>query len=219
VTFPQGSTNQRWQGITVRNVRGDPAYWQIGLEGSGGEFKDVTIENCHFVTSTTNFYPVLVNSTVRQLRFRNIHLEGPSAGGPYNTGLMRLISAASTCVVDSVHVIGKVNALGRMENTVRFFISGLFAEDTNHQAWFETITGAAVTIRGCNGMHAAANDNITVTAGTTTSEDSGFRVDVNNVVRSANGRCWNTNAARSCGVGPVQCNGTTWTHEITGATF
>lgn len=47
----------------------------------------------------------------------------------------------------------------------------------------------------------------------------GMPVDVSVVTKAAGLRAYNTNASLSCGVGPVYCNGTVWTHVTTGATY
>jgi hypothetical protein len=221
LSLRDGGSNQLYKGITIRNVRGDPSYWQVTLEsiGAGSEVKDVTIENTHFFVGADTWYPILVTALVRHMRLRNLRIEGPTTGTPTNCGLMRADGAVSTLTCDGIAALGKVYSIGRFVNTVRFFLSNVFAEDVNHLGWFLLNTGASATVKGCNGMNGAAVEDITKTAGSLASEAINFKVDVNSVTRAANSFCWNTNAARSCGIGPVMCDGTTWKHMITAATF
>lgn len=46
-----------------------------------------------------------------------------------------------------------------------------------------------------------------------------FECDVALLTRTAGSQAYNTNAALSCGVGPVTCDGTTWRHVHSGATY
>ena len=59
-----------------------------------------------------------------------------------------------------------------------------------------------------------------VTAGgVVRSRGLGYQVDVSKLTKAAGDMATNTNAALSCGVGPVICDGTTWKHLYTGATY
>lgn len=71
---------------------------------------------------------------------------------------------------------------------------------------------AGLTLSGAAGL--ARDGSQVVTARSLTTE-----CDVSKLAKTANTMAYNTNAALGCGIGPVVCNGTSWKHLFSGATY
>lgn len=80
---------------------------------------------------------------------------------------------------------------------------------------------AAVVVEGCSGLKASNTSSSVTSTGTLELKSYNFPMDVGNaqLIKNTGNMAYNTNAARSCGVGPVGYNGTAWYNSLSGATF
>jgi hypothetical protein len=208
------------RGLVLRNCRTLSSFKaSVNLAATG--VADLTILDTVYTFGAAGYAVTIQSGTfLRNLRFRNCRMVAPSAGGPFNIGFLQTINGASIgeVVFDGCASIDYAFVLGEFGTGGFLTINGCFGETVNCEGYLRLVTGAAITIRQAN-MLSSGTDDVTKVAGTITSEAQNMRCDVNTLQRVANSLAWNTNAGRSCGVGPVKCDGTTWTHVITGATF
>lgn len=80
------------------------------------------------------------------------------------------------------------------------------------------IYGGAITLRAF-GMKGDQPPWVSDGAGTIHSKTFDYQADVAKLAKAQGNMAYNNNGARSCGVGPVVCDGTTWKHIYTGATY
>jgi len=77
-----------------------------------------------------------------------------------------------------------------------------------------------VTVSGA-GLRRAGSEKPVYRDGTqvVTTKSLTTEADLSVITKSANAMAYNTNSGLSCGVGPVVCDGTSWKHLFTGATY
>lgn len=90
---------------------------------------------------------------------------------------------------------------GMINQPVRIYDSG---SATIHGNGWSGYTGSAAVRSATEVLHVKAQD---------------FPVDISITAKASGNRAMNTNAALSSGAGPVICDGTTWKHLVSGATY
>lgn len=205
--------------VTLRRISAPAATTgravQIAL---GAIVKDVTIENCYFAppasTYAINIATGSPQPSVSLLRVRNCRLRVATK----SAGLITTASSSqtlTTLMVEGLLVDQAAWAIGDFYTATDVVVSGLKAVDVT--GWFNVRSGATVDVKAAAGM--IGNVQSIGNSGTARARDFGFLVDVGLLERTANGIAYNTNASRSCGAGPVVCDGTNWKHLFTGATY
>jgi len=83
---------------------------------------------------------------------------------------------------------------------------------------FSVRAAGNLTIRA-GAMSLTGGASSVLSGGVLSSKTFGFRCDVSILAKAAGDMAHNTNAALSCGVGPVVCDGTSWKNLFSGATY
>jgi hypothetical protein len=180
------------------------------------------IADCEW-TLSGNGFPIQVTGTttvnLRALILRNLKVNAPSGGG-FTIGLLNVPAGVAIPVIfcDALQSNGQAYLVGQLGAAHRVVCEGVYAE-VGHLGYARILSTAAVTFAGA--AAAAAAEQVAVASGTPTvkGESFGFRCDVSTLSRATNSMAYNTNAALACGAGPVVCDGTSWKHVFTGATY
>jgi hypothetical protein len=156
------------------------------------------------------------NAAVTRATFTGCHVQGTGGGG-----LVRGIAATNGlptlnvvgCVVTGVAWIGDLGTTSDVTLSGTSYLSP-------GQGLFNVRATAALTVRGGGNNLTPGTADITVAAGgTVTSRTFDFSAKASRLAKVANAMAFNNEAALSCGVGPIICDGTTWKHLYTGATY
>lgn len=149
-----------------------------------------------------------------------IEVDGGSFGGQAAAG-NRVIDISGTCTCEAV-TLRDIKTSANSQWVISHGGSGttrLHIENSKLQgsAPFRTANTSGFDISGSNtvwgGTPALSGTGVTKPVSTD------VRLDVGLINKVATALAFNTNAARSCGVGPVYCDGTNWIHLATNATY
>lgn len=212
--------NNEIHGLVLRAVNNQQDSPAVIIASTGSSHSSVKVADCDFTSAITTgtYYPIQVSgSTCRNLTLENLRING-AATGTATVGLVQGTSGPGEVFAHSIRGTGKVYILGTYTSTTRIWGSAIEHEDANGLGYFQTNTGAVVDVRDWSSLSAGV-DGIVVTAGTVVSNTPTFRADVGLLVTTTGSMAWNTNASRSCGVGPCARSSTAWVNLATGATF
>lgn len=159
----------------------------------------------------------------------------PNKYGIYIVGNSTTTNTVRRVIVDGVRRAGPTGGgLVRTDTGGSLGEIHLVDADSTDSSWLAQVGGPGTVelfMRGCRGnvllnsstfVREAGGGTIATGAtlgGSVRSMSFDFKVDVGLLTRAAHDRAYNTNASRACGVGPVICDGTTWKHIYTGATY
>lgn len=156
-------------GLVLRgcNNLGDAPAVLIDVTGSSAH-SSVKVADADYTTAITSgsYYPIsCTNSTLRTLILENLRLNAATTGTA-TVGLVNAASAPGWLVASGCRGTGKVLLLGTIATTCRISARGCEQEDANGLGWFNTVTGAVVTVcEWANNFFGGLN-TITQTAGT-----------------------------------------------------
>jgi hypothetical protein len=193
-------------GVTVNNIAANVPI--VRVQGAIGDlqmrnFNGQLSAGCHVLQVTTN-------STVNRLSMSGMNLQG---GGTY---VKMSDTGAVVEMISMTNIIGKT--MGFLIDTAR--ATEVFAKFAGviHDA---TTNGSFLVRSGANLR--IVTDRMAAGAPSTTGgflKVSGdLECDVSLLARSVGSQAYNTNAALSCGVGRVICDGTNWKNLFTGLTY
>jgi hypothetical protein len=152
----------------------------------------------------------------------NSHLEVATGGS--GSGIVRSQDSAATvsyALVSSCVVANSNYALGMIGSTCTIFAKNIRAGGASASSWIRAVGTAAVLTVYADGLRGTV-DGVTIdTSSSLASKGFGLRLDVGatGLSKTAGDTAYNTDAARSCGVGPVVSDGTNWKGLFSGATF
>lgn len=204
--------------LSVEGVRATPNTSTDGI-WVNGTINDLVVRD--WQSAITGYVVRLDDATssarVDRLTMSDVHLTLPSTNGGYIraqlSGHTLPVAALTNCVADKTAWIADVGC------TIAFLLSNV--RTTNSGSGIMNLRSTAVaTIRGGGNDLSAGASGVVLAAGAVANcYTLGFPCDVNSLTKVANGMAFNTNGARSCGAGPITCDGTNWKHIFTAATF
>ncbi|HVI77813.1 MAG TPA: hypothetical protein VM715_06550, partial [Candidatus Acidoferrum sp.] len=204
--------------VRVRNIRGSGQLVQLA---DAATVEDLVVESLN-VQGTNRYVVAIAAGTTpgpavcTKLTLKNIFYNASSnAAGLVSTANGSTLTALT---IHDCHVARAAWAVGDFATPTNVYVRGLTSVSQN--GWIHTATGGVVTVKEAALSTTSANESVTAVAGTTiSSDDFGFRVKLGGIAKTVNGRAFNTDNTLTCGVGPVLCDGTTWKHLYTGATW
>ncbi|MEU0550734.1 hypothetical protein [Micromonospora sp. NPDC005979] len=201
-------------GVTVAGTSAGTAVAQVA-----GVVNDLTVRGVSLTASGDSYLLELpgwaTRAAVRRASVTDVRIVG--RGGA-------LVSASAATHVLPLLTVDRTRTVGTpwlvdLNTTTELSVSDVTIDGTNGGVARVRNSGAAV-VRGDGLRFGRGSRGATVAAGgSLVSYALELAVDVSELVRADGSRATNTNAALSCGTGPVECTGLTWQHLRTGATW
>ena len=196
------STSQRY-GIILGKSGGTPSYGRLVVRNCTA--------NVHVIRLVSQLYP---GSTIDLVKIENTKLTATLAAGN-----SRLVDVGGSCVASRISLSDTVT-------------SGTTWDVSHGGSGACSLVLQNAQLSGTNSVRLANTPVVSIDATSSTlttptvgasaslsAQSFGVRCDVSALSKTANSVAYNTNASLSCGVGPVVCNGVTWKHLYSGATY
>ncbi|MET8082932.1 hypothetical protein [Micromonospora sp. NPDC005237] len=201
-------------GVTVAGTSAGTAVAQIA-----GVVNDLTVRAVSLTASGDSYLLELpgwaTHAAVRRASLSDVRIVGRGGAlvtAPAATHVLPRVAVSQTRTVGTPWLVD-------LNTATELTVSNVTIDDTGGGVARVRNSGAAV-VRGDGLRSGRGSRGATVaTGGSLVSYTLELAVDVSELVRADGSRATNTNAALSCGTGPVECTGLTWQHLRTGATW
>lgn len=216
-------TYATFRGIVLRSIVTPPTAFKFAVNfATGCVVEDVTVEDCSWTppasTPAIGFSSSSPYPSVKILRVSRCRINTATQSSS-------LIAASNANLTLTAVMISDLQAdrtawpCGDFGVAVALWLHAVRCEAPVN-GWFHVGATGSVTVHAASGLLGPTSVGIDA-GGAVASRDLGMRLDVGatGVAKTAGDLAYNTNAARSCGVGPVICDGTNWKHLYTGATY
>lgn len=183
--------------------------------GTPGTITSANVSNVNWTgnAGTNLVYLLSAGCSISALKLSNVRFINPASGGAIITANVAGVTVPNV-FLDNVEI--GCGWVADMNCTSTFWMTNVTATVGN--GTFRIRSAGAITVRGA-GISASATGMTIDAGGTAHSMALDFPVDLSKLSRTAGDRATNTNAALSCGIGPVITDGTTWKNLYTGATY
>ncbi|CCH16353.1 hypothetical protein [Micromonospora lupini] len=201
-------------GVTVAGTSAGTAVAQVA-----GVVDDLTVRAVSLTASGDSYLVELpgwaTHATVRRASVSDVQIAGRGGAlvtAPAATHVLPRLAVNQSRTVGTPWLVD-------LNTTTELTVSNVAIDNTTGGVARVRNSGAAV-VRG-DGLRFArgARGAAVAAGGSLVSYALDLAVDVSELVRADGSRATNTNAALSCGTGPVECTGLTWQHLRTGATW
>lgn len=222
VTVNGSATSLTIPSIVIRNIHltSDCS----AIVSSTGDIRSLLMDGVQGTTATAAMTAVVWNNqtvpsaSLLRLQMSNIDI---TFAGTRGGSLIRSSDASSTLTEVFLNNIYLYNSswLADVITSTTFNISNTHM--ASNGGIFNVRSPGVVVVAGCIGSTFDTTSSTITSTGTLESKSYGFPIDVGNaqLVKNTGNMAYNTNAARSCGVGPVGYNGTSWYNAASGLTF
>lgn len=160
-------SNAECHGITLRQINNLQDSSAVQIVTAAGHCS-IKVADCEFTSAITtgSYFPFSVSgNTCRMLQLENVRLNAATSGTATVAPVNATTGPGLLCA-SNVRVTGKAYALGVFAAASRIMARNVEQEDANGRGWFQTTTGAVVTVCDWSEMPLAGSNTFTQTAGT-----------------------------------------------------